>query len=217
MKNSQTMPKSNRVIGYLRVSTKEQDLEKNKSEILHLANDKKLKHVEWVEEKVSGTKHWKTRKHGETIYELTDGDTIIVSELSRLGRSLLQILEILEHCRNKSIRIYAVKGGWSLDNTMQSKILSMFLGMASEIERDLISSRTKEALLARKEAGVILGRPKGSGKSKLDQYREEIEAMLKCGTRQNYIARKYSITPAALSQWVKKHKISTKPEFRVPA
>ena len=213
MQNSSTTPKSNRVIGYLRVSTKDQDLEKNKSEILHLANDKKLSHVEWVEEKVSGTKDWRTRKLGEVIYQLQEGDTIIVSELSRLGRSLLQILEILEFCRNKSIQIYAVKGGWSLDNTMQSKILSMFLGMASEIERDLISSRTKEALRARKAAGVKLGRPKGSGSSKLDKYREEIEAMLKCGTRQNYIAKKYSITPAGLSQFIKKHGISTKPEF----
>lgn len=207
------MPKSSRVIGYLRVSTKDQDLDKNKSEILHLANEKKLGNVAWVEEKVSGTKDWRTRKLGEIIEDLQDGDTLIVSELSRLGRSLLQILEILDHCRKKSIKIYAVKGGWTLDNTMQSKILSMFLGMASEIERDLISSRTKEALRARKAAGVKLGRPKGSGSSKLDPFREEIEAMLKCGTKQNYIAKKYYITPAALSQWIRKHKISTKPEF----
>ena len=211
MKNDQNSP---RTIGYLRVSTKEQDLNKNKSEILHLSNDKKLGNVEWVEEKISGTKDWKKRRLGEIIYELSEGDTIIVSELSRLGRSLLQILEIIEFCRNKSIRIYAIKGGWSLDDSMQSKILSMFLGMASEIERDLISSRTKEALKARKAAGVKLGRPKGSGKSKLDQYREEIEAMLKCGTKQNYIAKKYDITPAALSQWIKKHGISTKAEFQ---
>jgi DNA invertase Pin-like site-specific DNA recombinase len=209
MKNSKKAP---RTIGYLRVSTKDQDLDKNKAEILHLANEKKLGHVEWVEEKVSGTKDWKKRKLGEAIYELDDGDTLIVSELSRLGRSLLQILEIIDHCRSKSIKIYAVKGGWSLDDSMQSKILSMFLGMASEIERDLISSRTKEALKARKAAGVKLGRPKGSGKSKLDPFREEIEAMLKCGTKQNYIAKKYDITPAALSQWVKKNSISTKPE-----
>jgi DNA invertase Pin-like site-specific DNA recombinase len=96
-----------------------------------------LNRVEWVEEKVSGTKDWKTRQLEKIIYDLNDGDTIIVSELSHLGHSLLQILEILEHCQNKSIRIYAVKGGWSLDNTMQSKILSVFLGMASKIERDL--------------------------------------------------------------------------------
>ncbi len=207
------MPK-NRVIGYLRVSTKDQDLDKNKSDILHLANEKKLSgHVEWIDEKVSGTKDWRTRKLGSVIEELQEGDTIVTAEISRLGRSMLQILEILEHCRNKSIKIYAVKGGWSLDDTMQSKILSMFLGMASEIERDLISSRTKEALRARKAAGTKLGRPVGSGKSRLDPFREEIESMLKCGVRQNYIAKKYEITPAALSQWVKKHGISTKPEF----
>lgn len=206
----------NRTIGYLRVSTKEQDLEKNKAEILHLANEKKLGNVDWVEEKVSGTKDWKKRKLGDVISKLNDGDTIVVSELSRLGRSMLQILEIIEHCRNNGIKIYAVKGGWSLDDSMQSKILSMFLGMASEIERDLISSRTKEALKAKKAAGVKLGRPKGSGKSKLDPYREEIQAMLKCGTKQSYIANKYKITPAALSQWIKKHKISTVVEFQEP-
>lgn len=202
-----------RVVGYLRVSTKDQDLSKNKAEILHLANDKKLGNVEWVEEQVSGTKDWKTRKLGEVIYQLGGDDTIIVSELSRLGRSLLQILEILEFCRTKGIGIYAVKGGWTLDGTMQSKILSMFLGMASEIERDLISSRTKEALKARKAAGVILGRPRGSGKSKLDPYREEITALLKTGSRQNYIAKKYAITPPALNQWLKKHKISVEPVY----
>ena len=207
----------NRTIGYLRVSTKDQDLDKNKTEILHLANDKKLGNVEWIEEKVSGTKDWKKRKLGEVVYDLNDGDTIVVSELSRLGRSMLQILEIIEYCRTNGIKIYAVKGGWSLDDSMQSKILSMFLGMASEIERDLISSRTKEALKAKKAAGVKLGRPKGSGSSKLDPFREEIEAMLKCGTKQNYIAKKYSITPAALSQWVKKHNISTNPEFATSA
>jgi len=206
----------NRTIGYLRVSTKDQDLEKNKAEILHLANEKKLGNVDWVEEKISGTKDWKKRKLGDVISELNDGDTIVVSELSRLGRSMLQILEIIEHCRTNGIKIYAVKGGWSLDDSMQSKILSMFLGMASEIERDLISSRTKEALKAKKASGVKLGRPKGSGSSKLDSYREEIEAMLKCGTRQNYIAKKYDITPAALSQWIKKHKISTAVEFQEP-
>lgn len=210
-------PNSVRTIGYLRVSTKDQDLEKNKAEILHLANEKKLGNVDWVEEKVSGTKDWKKRKLGEVVYDLKDGDTIVVSELSRLGRSMLQILEIIEHCRSNDIKIYAVKGGWSLDDSMQSKILSMFLGMASEIERDLISSRTKEALKAKKASGVKLGRPKGSGSSKLDPYREEIEAMLKCGTRQNYIAKKYDMTPAALSQWIKKHKISTAVEFQEPA
>ena len=184
----------NRTIGYLRVSSKSQDLDKNKTEILHLANDKQLGNVEWIEEKVSGTKDWKKRKLGEVVYDLNDGDTIVVSELSRLGRSMLQILEIIDYCRTNGIKIYAVKGGWSLDDSMQSKILSMFLGMASEIERDLISSRTKEALKAKKAAGVKLGRPKGSGSSKLDPFREEIEAMLKCGTKQNYIAQKYKIT-----------------------
>jgi len=201
----------NRTIGYLRVSTTGQDLEKNKGDILKLSNEKSLGNVKWVEEKVSGTKDWKKRKLGEVIAELGEGDSIIVSELSRLGRSLLQILEIIEHCRSKNIKIYAVKGNWALEDSMQSKILSMFLGMASEIERDLISSRTREALRARKKAGVKLGRPIGSGRSKLDEHRMEIEAMLRGGVKQSYIAQKYGLTAAAVSQWVKKHGISTVP------
>lgn len=85
----------------------------------------------------------------------------------------------------------------------------MALKVASEIERDLISERTKEALAARKKAGVRLGRPRGPGKSKLDPYREEIEALLKCGSRQKYIAKKYQVTPATLSNWIRKNGIST--------
>ncbi|MGE4287021.1 MAG: recombinase family protein [Phycisphaerae bacterium] len=183
-------------------------MEKNKLDILKLANEKQMGNVEWVEEKVSGTKDWKKRKLGEVITELDAGDSIVVSELSRLGRSLLQILEIIECCRSKDVKVYAVKGSWSLEDSMQSKILSMFLGMASEIERDLISSRTKEALRARKATGMKLGRPCGSGRSKLDPYKEEIQAMLKTGVRQNHIAKKYSITPAALNQWIKRNGIS---------
>ena len=204
---------SNRVVGYLRVSTKDQDLEKNKADILMFSNDKKLGTVEWIEEKVSGTKNWRERLLGGVVDDLQAGDKIVVAELSRLGRSLLQILEIISVCREKSIGIYAVKGGWELNGTMQSKIVAMMFGMSAEIERDLISERTKEALRVRKEAGMKLGRPKGSGKSKLDPFREEIIALLKTGSRQNYIAKKYQITPPALNQWLKKHKIKIQPDF----
>lgn len=202
-----------KVVGYLRVSTKDQDLEKNKADILMFSNDKKLGIVEWVEEKVSGTKNWRERKIGSVIEKLQAGDKIVVAELSRLGRSLLQILEIISVCREREICIYAVKGGWELNDSMQSKVIAMVFGMSAEIERDLISSRTKEALRARKAAGVKLGRPKGAGKSKLDPYREEIIALLKTGSRQNYIAQKYGVTPAALNQWLKKHKIKVVPDF----
>ena len=101
----------------------------------------------------------------------------------------------------KRLNIFAVKGNWQLDQTIQSKIIAMAFSMAAEIERDLISARTKEALAARKEAGIKLGRPRGKGKSKLDQYRVEIEAMLKNGVKQRFIAEKYGTTEGNLSRW----------------
>jgi DNA invertase Pin-like site-specific DNA recombinase len=194
-------------IGYLRVSTEEQDLEKNKADILHLANDKGLGKVTWVEEKVSGTKDWKKRKLGEIMATLKKGDTIIVSELSRLGRSTLQILEVMKEAKERGVAVHAIKNGWSLNGTMESKIVLQVLAMVSEIERDLISARTKEGLKARKEAGVILGRPKGPGKSKLDVHREDIIIDLTRGVPKTRIAKRYGSTPENLWNWIKKNKV----------
>lgn len=196
------MPKT---IAYLRVSTIDQDIEKNKNDILRLANDKDLGKVLFVEEKISGTVSWKKRKIATIIEELGDGDNIVVSELSRIGRSMLEIMQVLNVALEKGINVYAVKGNWQLDNTIQSKIMAMVFSMAAEIERDLISKRTKEALRARKEAGIKLGRPKGPGKSKLDKFRPEIEGLLKNGSTQKFIANRYGTTEANLSNWLKKH------------
>lgn len=208
-----TKSNSGRTIGYLRVSTQDQDLEKNKDDILRLANERKLGNVEWVEEKVSGTQDWRKRKLGETIEALNEGDAILVSELSRLGRSTLQILEIMKVAKAKQISVFAVKGGWALNGSIESKILCTMFGMMSEIERDLISARTKEALKARKAAGVKLGRPKGPGKSKLDPYREEIVALLRNGSTQKYVAERYETSAPNLSNWLKKNEIDPKPIF----
>ena len=199
-----------RTIGYLRVSTAEQDLDKNKAEILALANDKKLGNVDWVEEKVSGVKDWRKRKFGEVFTTLGTGDTVIVSELSRLGRSTLQILEIMKEAKEREVAVHAVKGGWSLNGTMESKIVLMMFAMISEIERDLISQRTKEGLRARKAAGVVLGRPKGPGKSKLDKHRVEIEALLKNGSTKTFIAKRYGTSVSNLHGWLKRHNINVK-------
>ena len=143
-----------KTISYLRVSTIDQDIEKNKNDILKLANDKQLGHVKFIEEKISGTVSWKKRKIYDIINELKSGDNIIVSELSRLGRSMLECMEILSIATEKKINIYSVKGNWSLDNSIQSKIIAMAFSMASEIERDLISSRTREALRIKKMNGM---------------------------------------------------------------
>jgi DNA invertase Pin-like site-specific DNA recombinase len=209
-KKKQVKPQT---IGYLRVSTIDQNTEKNKAEILSLANNKHFGHVEFVEEKVSGKVSWKERKIKGIIDKLGDGDRLIVPELSRLGRSMLEIMEMLSIARDKGIYIYSVKGGWELNGTIQSKVMAMAFSIASEIERDLISKRTKEALKARKAAGVILGRPKGPGKSKLDKHRDEIIALLKNGSTKAFVARKYSTTKPNLYNWLKKNKIDAKPEI----
>src|SRR5205809_7333773 len=154
---AKTAPKT---MAYLRVSTIDQDIEKNKSAILALANHKVLGHVHFVEEKVSGKISWRKRKIAEILETAQKGDNIIVSELSRLGRSMLECMEILSIATQKGINVYAFKGNWQLDSSIQSKIIAMAFSMAAEIERDLISKRTKEALIARKMSGMKLGRPK---------------------------------------------------------
>src|SRR5712692_9536244 len=141
--SSKSSPKT---IAYLRVSTIDQDIEKNKAAILDLANSKHLGHVDFVEEKISGKVPWKQRKIAVILEGSEKNDTIIVSELSRLGRSMLEFMEILSIASQKGINIYAIKGNWQLDNSIQSKIIAMAFAMAAEIERDLISKRTKEAL-----------------------------------------------------------------------
>ena len=199
--------KSPKTIAYLRVSTIDQDIEKNKAQILKLANDKDLGKVNFIEEKASGKISWRRRKIADVLEDLQDGDNIVISELSRLGRSMLECMEILSIATQKGINVYAVKGSWQLDHSIQSKIVAMAFSMAAEIERDLISKRTKEALMAKKAAGVKLGRPKGSGKSKLDQYRPEIEALLANGSSQKFIAKRYGTTDVNLHHWMKKHGI----------
>ena len=196
-----------RNIAYLRVSTADQDTEKNKADILELANNKNFGQIEWVEEKVSGKKSWKERKIKEVVDCLNAGDRLIVPELSRLGRSMLEIMEILSVAKEKDIDVFAVKGEWSLNGGIQSRIMAMVFAMAAEIEHDLISKRTKEALKARKAAGVVLGRPRGPGKSKLDKYREEIIALLQNGSTKTFVANRYETTPANLLNWVKKNQI----------
>jgi len=194
-----------KTIGYLRVSTSEQELEKNKADILRLANQEDLSRVQFVEEKVSGKVAWRQRLIAELLDSLQTKDNVIVSELSRLGRSMLECMEILSIATQKGISVYAVKGNWHLDHSIQSKIMAMAFSMAAEIERELISQRTTEALRFRKAQGMKLGRPRGPGKSKLDAYRPEIERLLANGATQRFVARRYQTTEANLHNWLKKH------------
>ena len=195
-------------IGYLRVSTADQDLEKNKADILTLANHHNLGQVKFFEEKISGKISWHKRKIAQVIEDLKKGDSLVVSEMSRLGRSMLECMEILSIAMERGIHVYSVKGNWRLDQSIQSKIIAMAFSMAAEIERDLISQRTKEALRAKKASGMSLGRPKGPGKSKLDPFRPEIEALLANGATLFFIAGRYGTTSANLRNWMGKHGIT---------
>lgn len=196
-----------KTIGYLRVSTTKQETEKNKADILHLANDIGLGRVQWVEEAATSRIAWRKRKIAGIIDGMVANDILIVPELSRLGRSMLECMEILSIASQRGIRVYAVKGAWKLDDSIQSKIVAMAFAMAAEIERELISARTKEALAARKARGLPLGRPKGPGKSKLDDYRMEIEALVATGSTQKWIAGRYGVTEGTVSKWMKRHGI----------
>jgi DNA invertase Pin-like site-specific DNA recombinase len=200
-------PDARRVVGYLRVSTTDQDTEKNKADVLAFANDKRFEsHVEFVEEKVSGMKSWRNRKLAQVVEDLNQGDVLIVPELSRLGRSLVEVLEVLNVLTDRDVAVYSVKENFQLNDAgIQSKVMRTMLGLFAEIERDLISARTKEGLAAARAKGVKLGRPKGPGKSRLDQYEPEVMALLKNGSKKVFIAERYGVTPATLTHWLKRH------------
>jgi DNA invertase Pin-like site-specific DNA recombinase len=201
---NQNKPK---IIAYLRVSTLDQDTAKDKADILNFANNKDFGKIEFVEEKISGKINWKERKIFGIIESLCPGDKLIVPELSRLGRSMLEIMEILSIAKNKEIGIYDIRNGWELNQSIQSKVLAMAFSIAAEIERDLISKRTKEGLRAAKAQGRIGGRPKGPGKSKLDEHREEIIALLGNGSTKSFIAKRYHTTDANFWNWLKKNNV----------
>ena len=138
-----------------------QDPDKNRAYIHALANWEGLGQVEFVEKKASGRIAWRKRRIADIPEELREGDVPIVGELSRLGRSLLECMEFLSIAANAGIRVHAIKGSWRLDETIQSRIIAMASSMAAEVERNLLSARTRAALRARKASGRPLGRPKG--------------------------------------------------------
>jgi DNA invertase Pin-like site-specific DNA recombinase len=182
--------------------------------ILKFTDNKNFSKVNFVEEKVSGIKSWKERKIKNIIDELGEGDRLIVPELSRLGRSMLEIMEIMAVAKEKGIAIYDVKNGWSLNGSIESKVMAMVFSIAAEIERNLISKRTIEGLKAARAKGKLLGRPKGVGKSKLDVHKDEIIALMKTGSTQVYIAKKYKTSQPNLYNWIKKNGLQNiKPEY----
>ena len=168
------------VIGYLRVSTGKQNLANQQNEIRRFADSKDFVIDSWVTEVVSGRKRERDRKLGTLLKRMKPGDTLIVTEISRLSRTLTDIMAIMGKCLAREINLYTTKEGYSFDNTINSKVLCFAFGLVAEIERNLISMRTKEALALRKAEGMVLGRKKGSfTKQKvLIDNQEEIVRML---------------------------------------
>lgn len=178
--------------GFIRVSTFDQDTEKNKLDMLQFANRMKLGNVEFIEEKVSGTKDYKKRKLGTLLESMNSGDVLIVPELSRIARSTIQILEVIQLTQDRGITLYSLKENFcNMDNSIASTVTKTIFALVAQIERELISLRTREALHARKIAGVKLGRPSGKGKSKLDEHTDDILRLIALKVPKTIIAKQY--------------------------
>lgn len=206
--------KSPKVFSYLRVSTDGQDTEKNKNQVRAYANKMGFPKVEFLEEKISGRTPWKERKVRDLIDNLQKGDKLILPEISRLGRSSLEIMEMLSVLKDKKVHVYDIKNNWQLNGSLQSEVMAFCFSIAARIERDLLIQRCSEGRKAAMARGVRFGRPPGTSKSKLDKHREEIVALLKTGSTQAYLSKKYNTTAANLSLWLKKHDLrGMRPEY----
>ena len=151
--------------GYIRVSSDKQTVENQRFEINNFCEKENLKIDGWIEETISGTKSYNKRELGRLLKSIQKEDLIISAELSRLGRNLFMIMEILNICMTKDCRVWTIKDNYRLGEDIQSKVLAFAFGLSAEIERNLISQRTKEALARKKSEGIILGRPKGKKNS----------------------------------------------------
>lgn len=193
------------VYGYIRVSTDKQTVENQKFEVQKFAEFNNINIDNWIEETVSGTKDYNNRKLGILLSNIKKEDIIVCSELSRLGRNLFMIMEILHICMEKECRVWTVKDNYRLGDDVQSKVLAFAFGLSAEIERNLISQRTKEALERKKAEGVKLGRPKGaySKQVKLSGKEEAIRVLLDEGTSIAQIARLLHCDRSTLSRFIK--------------
>jgi len=182
------------VYGYIRVSTDKQSVENQRFEISRFCKSEKIKIEKWIEEKISGTKSPEKRQLGNLLKLVNDGDIIICSELSRLGRSFFMIMNILSGCMERGVKIWTIKDNYRLGDDIQSKVLAFAFGLSAEIERDLISQRTKEALARCKSEGKILGRRCGRAVNvKLTGHEKEIRKMLREGKNKAEISRHFKV------------------------
>lgn len=158
------------IYGYIRVSSDKQTVENQRFEINNFCKREQLTIDGWIEETISGTKAYNKRQLGALLKRIKKDDLIICAELSRLGRNLFMIMEILNICMTKEAKVWTIKDNYRLGDDIQSKVLAFAFGLSAEIERNLISQRTKEALARKRAEGVTLGRPKGR-KSSPDKYK----------------------------------------------
>ncbi|MHB8109996.1 MAG: recombinase family protein [Syntrophorhabdaceae bacterium] len=196
--------------GYIRVSTDRQNTENQRLVILEHANAKRITIDEWIDTKTSSRRSTKERRIDELLDRLSEGDSLIVAELSRLGRSVGQIAILVDQLLKKKIRVICLKESITLNgrHDLQTKVMITMFSLFAEIERDLISERTKEGLARARSEGKLLGRPKGTrGKSKLDGKEKEIKEFLEKGVNRANIARFYAVSFPTLENFIKTRNI----------
>lgn len=179
------------IYGYIRVSTDKQTTENQKFEIEQFCIKNNIKIEKWITETISATKELNKRKLGKLLKQIKNDDIVIATELSRLGRNLLQVMSILHHCMSMNCQVWTIKDNYRLGKDITSKVLAFTFGLAAEIERDLIAQRTKEALHRLQNEGKVLGRPKGkrNKKHKLDGKHAQILELLEKKVSKNKIAK----------------------------
>jgi len=193
------------IYGYLRVSTDKQTVDNQRFEIERFCSKNNIKIGQWIEETISGTKSPEKRLLGPLLAKVVKDDLIVCSELSRLGRSLFMIMSILNQLMLNGVRVWTIKDNYRLGDNIQSKVLAFAFGLSAEIERDLISQRTKEALTRKRLEGVILGRPRGKKSShvKLSGCEKEIKMLLKKHTSQSAIGRILGVDRMTVAKFLK--------------
>ena len=195
------------IYGYIRVSSDKQTVENQRFEVTNFCVQNNLTIDGWIEETISGTKSYNKRALGTLLRRVNKDDLIICTELSRLGRNLFMIMEILNICMTKECRVWTIKDNYRLGEDIQSKVLAFAFGLSAEIERNLISQRTREALARKKAEGVILGRPKGRKTSqearKLYGKDTLIRELLKNKTSKRKIAKICRVDRNTLDRYIK--------------
>lgn len=191
--------------GYIRVSTDRQTVENQRFEITRFCETEGIEIDKWIQETISGTKDVEERELGKLLGRLKKGDKLLCAELSRLGRNLLMIMSVLNYCMKNEIQVWTIKDNYRLGNDINSKVLAFAFGLSAEIERNLISQRTKEALARKKAEGIVLGRPKGS-KSKVKKLTGKegvIRQMLEMQKSKVAIAKRMGVHRGTLDAFIK--------------